>query len=349
MSNPIPISNLYYLLCYAWNALDRDSWIRIDPEKIETPQDLLAKMLSITVKILLKRGLSREYIHCDGEVAGIRGKLAISESISRNLLSRGRTLCSYDEHLADTAANRAILTSMSQLLHCSGIQREIKEELHQLLPYFTEVHLVPLSPALCDNIHLDRNSRYYQFALDICALIARNLRPSEAEGQWLFDDFTRKPAQMNRLFEAFVRYFYQIEQSRYSVSAPKIAWKFIPDKPEDAVYIPEMRSDIVLASSESILIIDTKFYRSALNEYRGKVSLNTANLYQITAYLLNSEDDSEKSMKSTGLLLYPQNGPELNLSYRFGSHQVRVCTVNLHERWEQIRARLLDIVGLYVP
>lgn len=345
MPDPIPILNLYYLLCYAWNALERDDWISIDPEKIDAPCDLLAKMLSVTVRILLKRGLAREYVACDGEVAGVRGKLEISETIARNLLSRGRTWCSYDERLTDTAPNRVILSAMNALSRCAGIKGEIREELFRLMSYFGDVRLMPLTPVLCENIRLDRNTRYYRFALDICALVARNLRPSEEAGQWHVDDFTRSPAQMNRLFEAFVRNFYAMEQCKYTIFAPKIVWQLVPEKPEDTSFLPEMRTDIVLESIDSKLIIDTKFYRSALIEYRGKRSLHSANLYQITAYLHNSEDASDKSKRSVGMLIYPQNGPELDLAYRYGTHMVKICTVNLNGRWDAIRERLLEIVG----
>ena len=346
MPDSIPILNIYYLLCYACNALDRDSWVKIDPERIKAPQDLLAKLLTVTVKILLKRGLACEYVGCSGEVAGIRGKLEVTETISRIALSRARTWCSYDERLPDTAPNRAILSAMNVLLRCSEIQTNLREELYRLIRYFGEVRMVPLSPALCDNIRLDRNTRYYHFAIDICALVARNTRPSETDGRWFIDDFSRNPAQMNRLFESFVRNFYRLEQKVYTVSAPKISWQLFPDKPGDELYIPEMRTDIVLETKDTRMIIDTKFYRSALLEYRGKISLNPANLYQMTAYLSNAEDVSDMSQWSTGILLYPQNGPKLDLSYRYGTHRVRICTVNLQGRWDTIHERLLEIVGI---
>jgi len=55
----IPIQNLYYLLCYAWNRLDEAELVNVGREDILTPQDLFAKVLIAGANRLLKKGLDR--------------------------------------------------------------------------------------------------------------------------------------------------------------------------------------------------------------------------------------------------------------------------------------------------
>jgi len=53
----IPIENIYYLLCYAWNKLDEKERVNASiDDKIEL-LDLFAKVLINATKTLLKRGI----------------------------------------------------------------------------------------------------------------------------------------------------------------------------------------------------------------------------------------------------------------------------------------------------
>ena len=61
----IPVQNIYYLLCYAWNKLEeRDI---VDVQGIETTelQDLFAKVLLGGTSRLIKMGLYRGYVPVD--------------------------------------------------------------------------------------------------------------------------------------------------------------------------------------------------------------------------------------------------------------------------------------------
>ena len=57
MSYPIPIENLDYLFCYAWNRLDEGRVV--DVGRVESPElvDLFAKVLLGGVEHVLRRGI----------------------------------------------------------------------------------------------------------------------------------------------------------------------------------------------------------------------------------------------------------------------------------------------------
>ena len=68
----IPIENIYYLLCYAWNKLDEKDRVAIAIDDRSDLLDLLAKVLINATKMLLKRGIDKNYITSTIELAGIK-------------------------------------------------------------------------------------------------------------------------------------------------------------------------------------------------------------------------------------------------------------------------------------
>jgi 5-methylcytosine-specific restriction enzyme subunit McrC len=58
----IPISNLYYLLCYAWNRLEENNFVEIEALPRQDLPNLFARVLINGVKRLLRQGVDRVYI-----------------------------------------------------------------------------------------------------------------------------------------------------------------------------------------------------------------------------------------------------------------------------------------------
>ena len=58
----IPIENIYFLLCYAWNKLDEKERVDVSIDDKTELLDLFAKVLITSSKLLLKRGIDKSYI-----------------------------------------------------------------------------------------------------------------------------------------------------------------------------------------------------------------------------------------------------------------------------------------------
>jgi len=52
----IPILNIYYLLCYAWNQLEESEIVNVNTEDSTTLLDLFARVLVSGTNHILKRG-----------------------------------------------------------------------------------------------------------------------------------------------------------------------------------------------------------------------------------------------------------------------------------------------------
>ena len=47
--NPIPIKNIFYMLCYAWNVLEISHDIKVGEEDIDDSYNLLARVFTFGI------------------------------------------------------------------------------------------------------------------------------------------------------------------------------------------------------------------------------------------------------------------------------------------------------------
>ncbi len=165
----------------------------------------------------------------------------------------------------------------------------------------------------------------------------------EASGTARFQDFVRDERQMAMLFQHFVFNFLRREQQDFKVSSPQIRWKDVDAEPEDMAFLPIMQTDIVLTSPSRQVIIDTKFYREALQARFAQPKIRATHLYQIDSYLTNAEVAGGPAME--GVLLYPAVETEFALRYRLRGRPVQVRSINLAQPWDEIRKSLLDLAA----
>jgi len=313
----IPIQNIYYLLCYAWNKLEEKDRVNVSAEECSELVDLFAKVLVNGTRILLKRGIDRSYVEITDEIAGVKGKLAFSETVKRNLLARQRTICSFDEFSPNILLNQILVTTMHRLLKVKELDKTLKDDVRSLIGMFPQIDRIELSYAVFNQISLNRNSRFYGFIINVCEMIYANSLPSEEPGELSFMDFTRDENKMNQLYEAFLRNFYKLEQARYdSVKGEVIKWKF-EGAASSMQHLPEMQTDITLENEKEKIIIDAKYYRQTMSNYYEKDRVHSTNLYQLFSYLLNQKDGSEKPIKANEIFLYPTGGQKFFASEAF--------------------------------
>lgn len=340
----IPIQNIYYLLCYAWNKLEERDIVDVKSVDTTNLADLFAKVLISGVTHLLKRGIDRNYIGFHDELQTLRGKVDFPTTISRNLIKRARAQCYFDELDHDILHNQILKKTIYNLILVDELNDKLRDELIRVYRYFYKISDVKISQKAFKSVRLNRNNYFYSFLLNICELIYENLLPSEDKGKTRFRDFLRDEKQMAYLFEEFVRNFYRIEQKEFKVTREDIKWKFIGSE-EAMRLLPKMQTDISLISSDRKIIIDAKYYKEALKLNFDSEKLNSSNLYQINSYLSQIEDDDEISRNATGVLLYPTNRQDLNLNYKYKTHTISIRTIDLNKDWKEIHKNLLTIIN----
>ena len=351
--NDIPILNVYYLLCYAWRRVQEQDTKRLATIRdLSNVQDLLGKVLAGGVNHVFRRGIDRGYVERREDIAGIRGKLAVSETAKRALRAKSRVTCDFEELSVDILPNRILRSSLYGLLGRRNIlDKGVGSEVRSAYRRLDGVSPTYLRMNTFNQIQLGGNRRLYLFLLSVCRLLYENSIVDEKTGRTSFRDFRRDKATMWALFEEFVTGFYQREQKVFRVNwgGRRIEWA---DKDwatdEDKVRIPVMEADVILESPMRRIIMDTKYYQNAQAPGRGSGTgkLRSNNLYQLLAYLRNREAIRPDGPRHEGILLYPQVGEPLRADIQLEGFRIQARTVNLNQDWGKIHEEMRETIGL---
>src|SRR6056297_2452347 len=342
----IPVENIYYLLCYAWDKLDEKDIVKVDVDESTEILDLLTKIMINGTKHILKRGIDKNYIETKEELSGVKGKLDLSATIKENLLLQKKTNCVYDEYSTNILHNQIIKTTLNNLKNTKNLDKNLRIELHKVLFHLPQIDLLKLNYRTFDKVELNRNNYFYEFILHVCRIVFDHLLIDESKGEYWFKNFFDDEEKMRILFENFVRNFYKKEQNEYRVKRDRYKWKFSSNDWKSNNHLPYLETDISLESKEQKIIIDTKFTKSIFYEHWNKEILRNEHLFQIFAYLLNQENDDEKTKSCEGILLYPVTKEEVSLNYTFQNHTIRIETVDLNQNWKSIDRRLKEIIDV---
>lgn len=340
----IPIKNIYYMLAYAFNALNHKDYEKLQGETFENIYDLLASILVCAIGSQVKLGLHREYIEEQDELSSIKGKIQISESIKAQSFIKGSLICSFDEFSHNILMNKVIKTTLIYLLKCNQLNSDIKKNIKRLTLFFAEIDAIEPKSIAWDSFKFNRNNRSYKIIMDVCYLVFKGLIVNESEGTLKFATFI-EDRQMSSLYEKFVLNFYKTEcELEVNAKAEFIDWDITSG--EALSLLPKMKTDISLYSKKSskLLIVDTKFYPKALQTNFDHRTFISGNMYQIFSYVKNSNFDGEIS----GMLLYPSVDYSLNECAEIGGDKIYVRTLNLNQEFEAIKQELFDIAEIVI-
>ena len=332
----IPIKNIYYLLCYAWNKLDEGELVNVSAEDESDLLNLLGRVLLNGTKTLLKRGIDKQYLTKNEVYQGIKGKVNITDSLRKNLFPKGLSVCEFDELSVDILSNQILKTTLRNLTQIPNLSHTLKDEIRTIIYRLHEVSEIILTDVIFHQVQINRNNSFYAFLLNISELIYKNLLINQETGNFQFKDFLRDERQMAILFEEFIRNFYKIEVPEAKVFREDLQWKMAGETHQ---FLPKMQTDISIKINDRKLIIDAKYYKETLQKYYDSEKIHSQHLYQLFAYLKNQEN-----IKAEGILIYPTVQKSLSLTYTHEGHTIRIETLNLNQNWQRVKADLLRII-----
>lgn len=343
----IPIRNIYYLLCYAWDELEVAEELEIDTEALPHVSDLLARLIIHGTRSLLRRGMDRGYIAQTEELSTLRGRVDFGASTKRLLLEQGRAICSFEEFLPDLLHNRIIKTTIPTLAGTKDLALEQRRELRVLLRKMDGIGNLKLRKGHFAEVRLHRNNAHYRLLMHICELVYDNLLVNEQTGQRMFRNFLQDE-KMAQLFERFVAKFYQKEKEPEWKVSPheRISW----DTSTRSELLPMMEADVVMRSGRRTLVVECKFYEETLQSGqrsdKSKPKLRSGHLYQLSSYMENLRRSLKADDELEGLLVYPVSAVNTRIQEDLvlAGKRIRVRTLNLDDHWEQIKEQMGDFI-----
>ena len=341
----IPIKNLYYLLSYVWDVNWEINWTSVGIEEDVSALNMLSRILITTTERILRKGLGRGYLDDREIIYGIRGRINIPESIKNNGISSSRLTCDFDELDYSVVHNKVIKTTFESLIKTSGIDKSLKEEMHYLLGKFQNINSIKLSSSVFNNLKLNSNNRQYRLPISICHLLHEQLLPNVDSGK--FDFVELSDEKLFKIFEKFLFNFYSkhLGETCYkSIKKECMTWQdsTLVNGIDD--FLPSMETDISLFNQQNRLVVECKFYFSALqsrkfgdNEASGKFIPN--HIYQLYAYLKNQS--LKYQVPISGMLIYPENGKSISSQYHIHGHDVLIKTIDLNKSAASIHQGLI--------
>lgn len=333
----IRIQNIYYMLSYAFQVLNEQGYRNVATESFENVADLCAGILTQGVAVQIRRGLGREYIEQTEELATLRGRIEMSESVRARSMLRGRMVCTYDEFLTDSYLNRILKTTMELLLH-ADIAAARKKRLRQLLVYFRDIGTLDVH-TIQWNVQYNRNNQTYRMLISVCYLVIKGLLQTQTDGTTRLMDFLDEQ-RMSRLYEKFILEYYRKEYPELDVNASQIPWAL-----DDGIgaMLPVMQSDIMISKGNQVLIIDAKYYEHTTQERYDVNTIHSNNIYQIYTYVKNKDAEfGDRQHTVSGMLLYAGTDEDIQPDGMYPMHgnKISVRTLDLNREFTEIASQL---------
>ena len=340
----ILIRNIYYMLSYAFQILKQDTYQDVAVESFDEMYSMFAAILSKGIGLQLKQGLYREYIEREEDLAGMRGKINIQETIKRQLAHKRVLTCSYDELSENNLLNQILKTTVMLLLGSAKVKPQYKDALKKEMLYFSQVDTVDPMRISWSGIRFHRNNQTYRMLISICQLIIEGMLLTTEIGSYHLASFLDEQ-RMCRLYEKFILEYYSTHFPELSPKAAQIPWNL-----DDGVgtMLPVMQSDIHIQKGNQVLIIDAKYYSHTTQAQFDKHTIHSGNLYQIFTYVKNRHYAfGTEPHQVSGMLLYAKTEEQIqpDETYHLHGSEISVKTLDLNQPFEKI-AQKLDGIAL---
>ena len=339
----ILIKNIYYMLSYAFQTLNKSEYEDVAVEEFEDMHNLLAAILAKGIGFQLKQGLYREYINRQENLSVMRGKINMPGTI-RNRMARKQILaCEFDELSENNLLNQVLKTTVMLLLRHGSVKPEYKDDLKKKMLFFSNVDTVEPTSIRWSSIRFQRNNQNYRMLLSICQLVIEGMLLTTDKGDYRLATFLDEQ-RMCHLYEKFILEYYTKHYPKLSVSASQIPWSL-----DDGIgtMLPVMQSDIHLRKGNTVLIIDAKYYSHTMQTQFDKHTVHSNNMYQIFTYVKNRDYQfGEEDHKVSGMLLYAKTDEEIQPDnvYQMHGNQITVRTLDLNLPFAEIAGQLDGIV-----
>lgn len=320
---------------------------KVDPEAARDLPELVARLLVHVVEQRLRRNLSRGYRPRHAVLPRVRGRIDMLQTVTGQLLERGRIACNFEEHTMHTPRNRLVRAALDHLASCvvdAGVVHDCK----LLSTALGRLGVGPERPSRAEMAgdQIGRNEVADLLMVNLARMVFETFIPSVQEGMTTAHSADTSPHLLRRLFEKAVANALRIElepQGWQVRSGRRLQWPIKSASSSVLSYLPSMQSDIELThyADERKVVIDTKFtHIFAATQYREEV-LKSGYLYQLYTYLRTQEELLfEQHWKSEGMLLHPQVDGAIDEHFDLQGHRMRFKTIDLTCSAEELETQL---------
>lgn len=335
----IVVRNVFYMMAYAFRALDLEEYSRLSTEEFDGVEDLMAAILTIGIDTQRKRGLERGYTAVSEDIAGIRGRVDARSTARLRARQTNLVACEWDELTEDTYKNMILKTVGELLVSSDLVGRERRRELRRSLLALRDAGELDPHRIEWGRLRYHRNNASYQLLMNVCYMVVKSMLLSEEEGATKLAKFGDSQ-KLHALYERFVLEWFCRHHPELKPSARVIPRSIEGDVPS---FLPQLVTDVTLRGPKSTLIIDCKCYGKILNMHHDKEIASPAHINQILSYVVHEGYTSNKPVG--GMLLYALTDKDAVKEEHWIDigHDFYLWTIDLGQDFSAINTRLESI------
>lgn len=338
----VVVRNIYYMMAYAFRALDIEAYARLETEEFDGIEDLMAAILSMGIDLQRKRGLERGYSVVKDDILGVRGRIDARSTAMLAARSSGRVACEWDELDEDTYKNRILKAVGGLLVSSDLVDPERRRALKRSLLALRDVGDLDPKRIEWGRLRYHRNNASYQLLMNVCYMVVESMLLTQDEGETRLAAF-KDSQRLFALYEAFVLAWFERHHPELRPSAKEVSRSVEGDVP---AFLPRLYTDITLQGKDSTLIVDCKCYGKILKTHHEREIASPANMNQIFSYVIHEEYASGRPV--SGMLLYALTAKEEDrkTNWNEAGHDFHLWTLDLGKDFSVISDRLEEIAGL---
>ena len=205
------LKNVYYMLAYAFKALETGEHRRLEAEDFEHVHDMLAAILAGGLDNQRRRGFERDYQPFSQDLTVVRGRIDPAATMRLRACRRSLVRCGYDERTENTLMNRLLKTAALRLILHGDIAPARRTRLKSTLLVMGDVEVMSagdLRQLHWESLRFHRGNRSYRLLMGVCRLILDERLLSGADGAVSLADFL-DPQELSALYERFVLAYFR--------------------------------------------------------------------------------------------------------------------------------------------
>ncbi|MDQ0635265.1 5-methylcytosine-specific restriction enzyme subunit McrC [Arthrobacter pascens] len=267
------LSRLLFLLSYAGNQGFRpDSVAAVEDRELWSA---LAESLAQLAERALGRGVMQGYLNVDESLRTVKGRIRISDQISRRPGMLVPLEVSYDEFTEDIAENRILRAALERMGQVPRVRPEVLSRLRQLKGKLDAVTRLPAGAPLPPWTPSRMNVRY-QAVLRLAELILRNSSAEAGEGRQQTASFV---VDMAKVFQDFVGIALGEAMAAYPGELRLRYNALLSEAVRDSDRLSVNPDAVQLLGGRPVVVYNTKY--KAASDLGGSL---TADHYQILAH-----------------------------------------------------------------
>lgn len=335
----VGISQILFLISYA-----KDPGFRPQNVEAETTDDLwaaLGETLARHGECATSRGVLQGYVSRDEALQTVRGRIRISDQVTRRPGMMSPIEVTHDEYTIDIPENRILRGAVRRMLAVPRLDLAVRRRLMHLDRKLTDASSLIRGDRLPRWTRSRLNAAYVP-ALHIAEVLLQNMVAEAAIGKLHVASFV---VNMAKVFEDFVTVALT-EALRQYPGRTVAQYKTYLDEPRsDGAQRVVMRPDIVhLIDGQPALIFDAKYKAaSTTGQYPN------ADQYQMLAY-------ATATGKTDAWLVYADRGSSGRRQVRNSEISVHECPIDLSgspseviSRMESLSAQSIETVSGHLP